>query len=469
MAIRQAKVGDNWKAVYKANPTFLLDEIKLNGVLGINETINIKKNIYAICGRNGVGKSTILAVLKDVLGMDLTNREKIKIGSNKVSVQITCEMQQHLLQNEEGRRFNDLNLQNFDVNLIDYEKLIEVITFLEQEHLNELLEQFEEITYTQKQREELGYLIGKEYTEISIIIIEDEDKLYPYFKVKSAEIEYDSLTMGTGEHFLFFSYWILNNFTKPGILILEEPEVFISVPSEINLMNYIAFKMKEFKFNVLLVTHSPFVLQNINLDNILVLSQSGNCVSAFSVDYKEEYLLELGVPVVKLGSILFEDQLALEFFNALCKELKLNYNKLFNLVKMNGHGEISNVLSSPKLDKMDYKIIGIYDGDMRNSPDVKQASLNYDYYFLPGENNLESDFKHLLRGENVDYIASNLHIDKINLQRVIGRITGFEKHDWFNTLIKELDFPMTTVVRAFTKLWIREYEEEVKAFLEQFN
>ncbi|SEN98424.1 AAA domain-containing protein [Amphibacillus marinus] len=63
--VRLARANDIWKTVYKRNYEHLIKDINLNGIGGINN-VEFQKGIFAICGLNGTGKSTILSSLKDI-------------------------------------------------------------------------------------------------------------------------------------------------------------------------------------------------------------------------------------------------------------------------------------------------------------------------------------------------------------------------------------------------------------------
>ena len=75
---------------------------------------------------------------------------------------------------------------------------------IHQKHFEDLVEQAEEYTYSDDEIIELNYLVGKRYQECSVREFEDIEKLgvVPYFCVKIDDIEYDSRSMGSGEHCL---------------------------------------------------------------------------------------------------------------------------------------------------------------------------------------------------------------------------------------------------------------------------
>lgn len=59
--MRKAKETDYWDKVYKRKYSRNLLSVELNGLNNLQE-ISFSKGITAICGLNGAGKSTIIAV-----------------------------------------------------------------------------------------------------------------------------------------------------------------------------------------------------------------------------------------------------------------------------------------------------------------------------------------------------------------------------------------------------------------------
>ena len=82
--MRQAKVEDYWDRVKKNNYDIKIKELNLNGINGFGK-IEFTGGIFAICGLNGVGKSTIIAALKDVLGIRLDKSDLYRIGNHECS------------------------------------------------------------------------------------------------------------------------------------------------------------------------------------------------------------------------------------------------------------------------------------------------------------------------------------------------------------------------------------------------
>lgn len=463
--IRTAKVPDIWRKIDKNNYRYYLDSVNLNGILGITEPINFQKGIFTICGLNGVGKSTVFTAIKDILGINISIRDRNKIKDIEVTGILKDGNTDIVLKNSEGKRLVDFANGDFLLEYIDFQKLIQVNSFIDQPNFNELIDQHEDNVFNTEDIASLNYIVGKTYDSVVLREIEVEDEnVIPYFQVECNGLKYDSLAMGTGEHFLFYVYWIFKRITTYGVLLIEEPEVFISVNSQINLMNFIAERMDKHRFSLILITHSPFILKNVSTDRMLIMHNYLDTIDVQKPKSKEEILESLGLIINKKGILVFEDSLGLEFFRSLCKRHAKHYLKYFNLEKANGYADITKILSIPKLMNMNYIIAGIYDGDMRNSDALPHKLLNWEYRFLPGEKSLEEEFQKLARLYFTE-LSSNLNIEKKELRIILGKIQGTEHHDWLIEITKESHNDFSTVVDIFTQLWEKKNPGVANEFL----
>lgn len=465
--LRQAKVEDIFRDLEKVKPKHRLENIDLDGLLGITETIKIKPGLFALCGLNGVGKTTILTAIKDLFGATISDFEKKKIAEKSITGVFRNGANQISVSNSDGERVVD-KLETLNLEVIDYHKIVSINSFFEQSNLEEYVEQYDDNVFGKGEIEALSYLIGKTYDEVTLRELEsDDDEFIPYFKVRCDSLEYDSTMMGTGEHFIFYIFWILKNISQDSILLIEEPEVFISVFSQEKLVNYIVHKINADRLSVILVTHSPHILRNINVDRITLIESYLNGVDLVQETNKENLLKDLGFNLDKKGILLFEDRLALEFFKSLCKVKIQNIPKYFYLDKVNGYSNITSIISTPKL-QMHYKIMGVYDGDMRQTAHIPEDSLNWEYTYLPGENNLEKDFYCLVR-ENLEELYTELNVSERSLRRTLSKLEGLEYHDWFNKLPQELNLSYEVIVDGFSKIWLNQHSSEVDEFIREIN
>ena len=66
--MRENKAKDYWSKLSKSKSTNYCATVNLYGLNGLDE-IKLSTNMQIICGLNGVGKTTVLSSVKDILGI----------------------------------------------------------------------------------------------------------------------------------------------------------------------------------------------------------------------------------------------------------------------------------------------------------------------------------------------------------------------------------------------------------------
>ena len=276
--MRKAKETDYWDKVYKRKYSRNLLSVELNGLNNLQE-ISFSKGITAICGLNGAGKSTIIAAVKDLLGLNLSESDIHKLKSATVNGQFECDNKKISCSNCNGKRLYDTGYDLDSIKYVDCDENIQIQEFnIRQANIEELLEQNEEYELSPEQISDICYLTGKRYQSCKIWEFEDIEGIgiVPFFNVTIDEIEYDSRSMGRGEHFLFYLYWYINKCNSGTIVIIEEPETYISICSQIHFANYLGKQIAEKGIQAIVTTHSPYLLEHVKNSNIRIVSRMGN-------------------------------------------------------------------------------------------------------------------------------------------------------------------------------------------------
>ena len=469
--MREAKAIDYWKKTDKIQHQIEIENINLNGINGI-QNIKIQKGIFAICGLNGVGKSTIVSAVKDLIGLELTTHDDIRI-TDKIIGSVRLDKYNNLtIENKDGERLKDkLSKEDIDYLYLDNEQSINIINRITREtHFDELLEQYEEYSMDDQQLKDISYIVGKDYDKVSIIDIEDEELRFPFFKVNSNGIQYNSMQMGVGEHVLFYYYTMINKMSKNAIIIIEEPESFVSITSQKRFMNFLAMRTVKFQNQFIITTHSPFIIKNIPPKNIILLDRYGE--EAFIHNGLEKRLVRsLGLEINKKGIIYVEDLIAQTFLIRILKDSNIKFIlDDYDIKYVNGFGNITSRLESI-CRYIDFDIIGIYDGDMRSRIDNSTTSkFQWSYLFLPGEKELEEDFRSCLKN-NIDLFVKNIDMNKKDILSALSSVNGIDYHDWFNELQKNLKVSHEQLFDALYYIWIETGDNRrmVNQFIEEIN
>lgn len=469
--MRSAKVQDYWRTAYKRNYKNSLLKINLNDLNNLCE-IELSKGLVAICGLNGAGKSAIISALKDVVGLPLSTQDRHRIGKHQIECTALVNDCEIFCKNIDNERLLDKDLDRTFIKYVDCTlSTIAQDYMIEQTNFEEFLEQYDNYEVSKKELEDINYLVGKTYSYCSIIEIDDidddETKL-PFFQVKVDGIQYDSRNMGNGEHFLLYLFWCIKSLNRDTILIVEEPETFISISSQIHFADYIGKIMVENGVNIILTTHSPYILKNIKNENIKVVSRVGKTVSIMSPNGEFTVEKALGIKQSYLGTFFVEDKVASDLLTVILEDKAPWLLQQYAIDVVDGESAISERLRFPKSKNIYYKFIGIYDGDMRNHLG-NTSKFNCKYCFLPGEHAVEEIFRVYVGDTNkLDRLCVALGKEKDKVIALLAIIDGLDYHDWFLEFCKHMHLDTHTMVSVFYNVIMSE-DSSIDDFINELN
>ena len=450
--MRSAKVQDYWRKAYKRKYKNSILTLDLKGLNNLSE-IELSEGVVAFCGLNGAGKSTIISAIKDIVGLSLTSQDIRRVNSHKIAGTAAFDGNVVSCTNCEQERFFDKGMDKSSVKYMDCMLSTLVQSFMiEQTNFEELLDQYDEYEVTKDELEDINYLIGKSYSYCSIREIEDvdgSDLPFPFFQVEVDGIKYDTRSMGSGEHFLLYLFWCIKSTDKDTLLIIEEPETYISIFSQTHFADYIGKILAEDGVKVILTTHSPYILRNIKNENIRIVSRVGNNVSIIMPDSDITVEGALGISQNCLGTFFVEDRVAADFLTVIFEDKAPWILKQYTIDIVDGESAISERLKFPKSNNIHYSFVGIYDGDMRDSLSNKDE-LNWGYCFLPGKNAAEENFRECIRiPQKLEKLCAVLGKDQQKVIAFLATIEGLDCHDWFLEFRKHLSVEGRVLVNAF--------------------
>ena len=465
--MREANTEDYWRKIGSKNYKSYIKNVEFNGHNGFN-SVSCEQGIQVICGLNGAGKTTLFSGIKDLIGHFEDMQSKTKVENANISGEIVFNEVEYSCKNIIGERLIDKNPDSIEyIGVLDYFQIFRTIElFWNQENIEELIEQNETLKYEQEDCEEISYLIGRDYTDIEIVEIDDMDKLgtIPFFIAHIGDIVYDSRKMGMGEYCLMYVFWYLKRLPKNSIVLIEEPESFVGIKSQRNLMNYIAKKSMVGDTSFMVSTHSPFIIDRISNRNIKVISRASHYVNVSEPSEENAYKILGGIDILK-GVLLVEDDMAEMFLNILIgRECPFIFRE-YSVKVAGGSGEISAVMKLAQLKNIGYKIIGIYDDDQREENLIKNV---LSYVFLPPKKDVETCMKNLvLTGNILDMLSSKLHINKGVIVTALSQIAGQDHHDWLKNFAKLLNVDIRILLDSLYNTWKVNNEDVINEFVKE--
>lgn len=449
--MRHAKSNDYWDKVYRKPCRDFFVEVDLNQVNSIPK-FEMPQKILALCGLNGAGKSTIVSAIKDILGLPLTVIDQHRLSDNVVQASFVRAGDTLTCSNTSGNRLSDHGWDSTKMRYIDCSGSTDAQNYaVHQNNFDEFLEQFEEYILPPEAIEDISYLSGKSYDFCGIRELDDIEDLgtIPYFRVVVDGIEYDSRSMGSGEHFLFYLFWSIDSVDSGTIVIIEEPETYVSIASQLHFSDFLGKQMAKKGITVILTTHSPYILNHIKTENIRIVSRMRNLVSIDTPDEDMSAEGILGIDHGNIGTFFVEDRVASDFLTIFLEDRAPHLLKKYSIdIAVGGESAISQRLEFPYSNKIHYSFIGVYDGDMRDR--LNSNALNWKYCFLPGSVSLEEMFrKFLYVGDHLTRFCSYLAKEQGKIMAQLAKNDGLDHHDWFEELRKYLSIDGKSLVRAF--------------------
>lgn len=480
--LRAAKMSDHWRKLYSKRFTFQLKKIIIeNGSIFKNIEMNLNGNLNVIVGKNGVGKTNFLRNIFNALNVENeSNRCKFSTLLDKNDI-----LFEYNLKNEPKEyRFICENINsktnNEDINSYIYDPccLIPELQklFNTQGNFGEIIEQFEAKEYPQDKLAVINYLSNHEYSKVSVYNIEDEYESFPVlpvFIVERNSLQYDSRAMGLGELSMFYYFWLLDyisDLNKNIVLIIEEPESFISPLLQKRFIDILVKYIVEKNLNCILSTHSDHILEKIPSSSLKKLSFSrSNEPRIFEVD-NLEILNTLGLSPQKKGILFYEDLAAEILLKQLIKKSSFNGNDnfYFHCSRDDSH-VVTHINEMPK--KLhNFKFVGIFDGDARDKVGNLVAE-DTTFTFLPTEVAPEIIIRNYLSTCNYEHIDQFLHLPSGTFENAYQTAMGADHHDLFREISRILSLEFHTLFSNLCEIWIRDEinSNEVKGFIEHFD
>ena len=472
--MRQAAVKDIWSEIYKEKHLSVnLLDLSFKDIESLNiGTLSLEYGINILCGANGAGKSTILECINYLLTGE-AEIEKINLFlNNDLKIRLKYRGQEKQV----GSENFDQDGERPKVKYIRTGSSVECMNRIkEEENFEEYLESIEEYIFTSDDLKNITEIVGKKYESCVGYMIEEtlNYESVPFFKVKSNSIKYDSRNMGVGEHSAIYIYYYMKNM-RDAIVLLEEPETFLPPYSQRKLIQIICKLSITNKLNLLVTTHSNYILDEIPNKYIKLLRRCPISDSVLIESIEDnEYLRPLGLGEKIKGYILVEDEVAKYFCTSILKHLEPKILKKYRVIAVvGGSSEVAKILKMYKSKEYDFDIIGIFDGDMNNEKKRKELDVNsfkWTFTYLPYEQDLEAILQNIMYSQELSEICKRLYKSHNEVLKLLADIQMYEKHDWLRELVKELRIDLEAFLDIVVKYLIDCNNSEYKVFIKSVS
>ena len=297
---------------------------------------------------------------------------------------------------------------------------------------------------------ELNYICKRDYRTVEVYEIEDGGEIVPFFEVRVGANRYDSRTMGAGEVTALHTWWTVNRANEHTLLLIEEPETFLSPASQQGMAHFLLANTVDKKLVTIITSHSAKIVDSVADEHRIFLYREGSGARFGGTPLSPSLMATIGIEPVVNTVLLVEDEVASLFLSQLLDHVDSAFARTCEICNQKGDGNIVAALDRLAGRFRAIRIIGVFDGDLRGR--VKKSAAPF-AAFLPGNAPIETIFRDLILS-NVPRAAEAL--SKPHLSAVLFGREGEDHHDWYTNLCEGLSLTKAQLFPMLFNLWIKQ-------------
>ena len=461
--MRLAKFNDGWRRIQDlSNYNCQLLRVSITDIEGITNKFSLELNngVSAICGKNGVGKSTILKAIYSYANGDRRTR------LNDIDINISALHNNNVIDNADGVTVNYIE-PSVECN--------KIISFLNaSDNIDDFIEGLEPNGFLGKREcvDIIGNIIGRSYSKIEIYEVEgalSSDYTFPFIKVVlPSGVEYSCLEMGAGEYLCMYIFWFVNWIDTHSILLIDEIENCISVYSQEYLMDYLAYVSSQRGLWVLLSSHSESILHKVGIENIKLISNVNNKgISVVSPKHERKYFTALGIKPRKKGVFIVEDKFSYFFLSCALNRAASNIAYDYHIVSFkDGESDIEKVVKHFNPNKtIEYSFFAVFDADMRAK--IRHlAGKTIPVISLPSIDGLNPEKElWITLANNIMEVAHSLGVELDDLSESYEHCAPLDHHDRFMSLSRYMNVSEEVLFNAIFSVWFSNNSKLLSKFI----
>ncbi|TWS99697.1 ATP-dependent endonuclease [Reyranella sp. CPCC 100927] len=439
--------GDTWK--------FQLQRFAFEGIPSLGQAeFSFKSPLTAICGPNGVGKTTLLRAIRAAAFPEGTDDpisvHKLPSGGATLEYQFAGNAKSSTVAFSQGKPAGgtavDVEVIHLDVASALPSQQQYLCTF---DNAADLINGVGDKALDGRDLALVNYLAKRDYREVRIYEVEGRDHdTIPYFEVTLDGSSYDSRAMGGGEFAIFYLWWALIRSPENSLILIEEPECHLSPGSQSALCDFLVWVSIAKARTIVLTTHSSRIVAKLDDDNLIFVYRSEKGIEVVRGQPSPALLETLGVEAMTDTVVFVEDRAGAEFARFLLQAFRPDLARRTEIVDKQGDGNIVNAIRE-SAGITHIGMIGLFDGDVRLKvpEEVKERAV-----FLPGEEAIEVIFRKMLE-ENRDRMKEILN--RPDLGEVLFQLKGADHHDWYAGLCRHFGQSQEQLLTTLIRIWLR--------------
>lgn len=364
-----------------------LKSIKITNIHGWNaQEINFSFPIVAIVGENGIGKSTFLkaavCAYKNKAGKTFypskmymsTQWDKAGLEGALIEYKVKIGATEKELKWKKTKDWGftpKINKPERNVYFLDISRTLplDATAGYAKVAMTSNAEAGKETILTDESIRDLSYVLGQHYTKGRFTNTNvDESREVGLLTKECGEIS--QFHQGAGEDAILDMFKLLQDIPEQSLLIIDEVENSLHPQAQRRFIQYLFKCTRKKKLQIILSTHSPFVLEELPpISRIMLhaLADKKDIIYQVSANYALSHIDDIEHPEIYIH---VEDEEAITLLWSIIKTKSSLYDVYLKKLYPNVVGSYSvvNTLNDLAVQKkLPYKSISIVDGDMRTT------------------------------------------------------------------------------------------------------
>jgi len=466
--------------------------------------------IVAIAGRNGAGKSTILALSCCAYhnrknGYKLPKRKETYYTFSDFFIQHSEEVPPQGIEifylfahnnwrktestpdgtglgyqkrwKRKGGKWNDYDSRvNRNVVFLGIERIVPHSERSQSKSYSKAFKEAAPVGWENKVKDAVGYVLGRTYDKLRYL----EHSKYNLPIVETGGITYSGLNMGAGENALFEIFKVIYSCGDGALLVLDEIELGLHSEAQKKLMRKLKESCLETHTQIICTTHSQEIFDSLPPEARFYVERiNGNTKVTDSVS-SDFAMAKMGAKGHKEVDILLEDDVAKSLLLSIFPT-ELRARLQFTVI--GSASALSRQLAADYLRQNDKPCLAIFDGDQLP---LQSNNFNYAKKMLESENGEFDDWfaEHIayLPGdiwpeswiiqknqEAVESLAILVDADQDFLIEIMEYGLQAGKHNEFYEIAEHLGLSREQCLQLFTTNIKQHFEDEFTSLIEKIR
>jgi hypothetical protein len=303
----------------------------------------------------------------------------------------------------------------------------------------------------------INRILGRQYASVQFFTFKSDDYYAaPYLEATMPDGHVRTpYEMSSGELWVLFCVWELDRSVATDVVLIDEPESYLSPRGHIAFLDEIARRTLAGGFQTIIATHSEAMIRRLPLDLIRFAIRGTNGVVIRDDVTHDEVMVALGYGQSVKYLALVEDSLGEEILRMALAFFGSDHGRSWDIVRCGGTGEAKKTLNILSTMKRLVPML-VLDGDQRSHSEEVNA------FFLPGRNPEVSILESC--GSEA---ADRLGVPHARLDAAIAHTEGMVHQRFFHEIAEYLGLDHVFVRRTLIASWLNgiEVREQARAMV----